>query len=111
MLNKFMRDPGKTAVPALAEGEPPTSVLRDVDKNGGDARRPAEEAKAAGQELIDAKVRLHRKLIDDLNLASLERMSKEDLRRQIGDLVAEYVKTERLLLNSRELENFSQEVF
>ncbi len=56
-------------------------------------------------------MRLHRKLIDDLNLASLERMSREDLRRQIDEFVAEYVKSERILLNAGELQSFSQEVF
>ncbi len=62
-------------------------------------------------QLIDAKVRIHRKLIDDLNLASLERIPREDLRRQIGEFVTDYVKSERLLLNAKELEGFAQEVF
>ncbi len=62
------------------------------------------------QELIEAKVRLHRRLIDDLNLPMLDRMSREELRAQISELVGEYVRTERILLNARELENFTTEV-
>ncbi|MGO9172162.1 MAG: CpaF family protein [Rhodomicrobium sp.] len=111
MRNKFMKDPGKTVAQAPQEGAPAVRSVSDADRNPGDDRRIAEEGKWPGQELLEAKVRLHRKLIDDLNLASLERMSREDLRRQIGEFVAEYVKTERILLNAKELENFSQEVF
>ncbi len=103
MRNRFMRDPAKSIERGTEESEPAARPL-DGDKKPGDGRLP-------GQELLETKVRLHRKLIDDLNLASLERMSREDLRRQIGEFVAEYVKTERILLNASELESFSQEVF
>jgi pilus assembly protein CpaF len=65
----------------------------------------------ANDDLLAAKVRLHRKLIEDLNLASLERLPRDELRRQINEIVSDYVRTERLLLNSRELENFAAEVF
>jgi pilus assembly protein CpaF len=70
----------------------------------------ADDNKLLKQELIEAKVRLHRKLIDDLNLPMLERMSREELRVQISEIVGEYVRTERILLNARELENFATEV-
>ncbi len=56
-------------------------------------------------------MRLHRKLIDELNLALLERLSKEELRSQIADIVGEYVRSERLLLNTKELDLFITEVF
>src|SRR5688500_6724769 len=77
----------------------------------GSFGQPAEPGKLIRQDLIDAKVRLHRKLIDDLNLALLERLSKEELRKQIGDIVSDYVRTQRILLNTRELELFTTEVF
>jgi pilus assembly protein CpaF len=76
------------------------------------ASEPAPEpSKLIRQDLIDAKVRLHRKLIDDLNLAMLERLSKEELRSQISDIVGDYVRSERLLLNTKELDLFISEVF
>ncbi len=104
MRNRFMRNPEKTLERSPGEGEPSERALAEAD------RKPA-EGPMPGQELIETKVRLHRKLIDELNLATLERMSREDLRRQIGEFVAEYVKTERILLNAEELESFSEEVF
>jgi pilus assembly protein CpaF len=69
-----------------------------------------DENKLLKQELVEAKVRLHRKLIDDLNLPMLERLSREELRVQISEVVTDYVRTERILLNARELENFTTEV-
>jgi pilus assembly protein CpaF len=74
------------------------------------AEMASEENRLIKQELIEAKVRLHRKLIDDLNLPMLERLSREELRVQISEIVSEYVRNERILLNARELENFTNEV-
>ncbi|NJM34044.1 MAG: CpaF family protein [Rhodomicrobium sp.] len=95
--------------------------LGGFDKNFGTPREPApmerrlaeltgDENKLIKQELLEAKVRLHRKLIDDLNLPMLERLSREELRAQISEIVADYVRAERILLNARELENFTTEV-
>jgi pilus assembly protein CpaF len=103
--NRFLRNPVHADVleaPAPVKLEPQPS---------GDPKPPAEEPRSLDRLLLDTKVRLHRKLIDDLNLASLEKMSREDLRRQIGEFVSDYVKTERILLNAKELEDFAQEVF
>jgi len=74
------------------------------------AEMASEDNRLIKQELIEAKVRLHRKLIDDLNLPMLERLSREELRVQISEIVSEYVRNERILLNARELENFTNEV-
>ncbi len=111
MRNRFLKDPAKKAphtqewssvLRAAAASEPDNPALEDIPP-------PAEPLR--GPDLLEAKFRLHRKLIDELNLATLERMSREDLRRQIGDFVADYVKTERIPLNAKELEHFAQEVF
>jgi pilus assembly protein CpaF len=104
----------------MPEGAKPNGHLKEVayprEPEGGNASPPsfappAEPGKLIRQDLIDAKVRLHRKLIDDLNLALLERLSKDELRKQIGDIVSDYVRSERILLNAKELELFTTEVF
>jgi pilus assembly protein CpaF len=74
------------------------------------AQLAGDDNKLLKQELVEAKVRLHRKLIDDLNLPMLERLSREELRVQISEVVSDYVRTERILLNARELETFTTEV-
>jgi pilus assembly protein CpaF len=110
MLNKFKRSPGKALVPSpLEEMAPMPAFLENLQDFPGISSE-SDEAFSFDAQLIDAKVRLHRKLIDELNLASLERMSREELRRLVGEFVSEYVKTERILLNAKELESFTQEV-
>ncbi len=110
MRNRFMRDAEKTATGATQEAPQPAHA-EPIIIIPGPAGVGAAGVQAPGQELLDAKVRLHRKLIDDLNLASLERLPREELRRKIGEFVADYVKSERILLNAKELEAFAQEVF
>lgn len=61
-------------------------------------------------ELIDAKVRLHRKLIDELNLSLIEKISRSELREQVYDVISEHVLSERIPLNSQELDAFVDEV-
>jgi pilus assembly protein CpaF len=60
--------------------------------------------------ILDAKVRLHRKLIDDLNLAALEKASREELRRLVAEMVSRYVLEERLPVNASELESLIDEM-
>ncbi len=110
MFSRFMPDAGKTAPNFLKE----VTAAGEPFSNGAPAEpvpAQAEPNKLIRQDLIDAKVRLHRKLIDDLNLSLLERLSRDDLRRQIADIVGDYVRTERILLNARELDLFINEIF
>ncbi|MFM9848714.1 MAG: CpaF family protein [Hyphomicrobiaceae bacterium] len=61
-------------------------------------------------ELLDAKVTLHRKLIDELNLSHIDRAPRWELHQQVHRLVSEYVLAERVPLNARELDEFVDEV-
>ncbi|MES2907357.1 MAG: CpaF family protein [Pseudomonadota bacterium] len=74
---------------------------------------PAPEVPAApllNPKLLEAKVRLHRKLIEELNLSALEKLPHEELRAAILPIVSQYVLTERIALNTQELENFFSEI-
>jgi pilus assembly protein CpaF len=62
------------------------------------------------EKLLDAKVRLHRKLLEEVNLSALDKVPEEELRKQVYKLVSQYVLTDRLALNSEELENFVSEI-
>jgi pilus assembly protein CpaF len=62
------------------------------------------------EKLLDAKVRLHRKLLEEVNLQALEKMPPEEAKRQIFGLVQQYVVNERLALNSAELNSFVGEI-
>ena len=62
------------------------------------------------QKILDAKVRLHKKLLEELNLAAFEKLPEDDLRREVHAMISDWVKSERLALNTQELNNFVAEV-
>jgi len=64
-------------------------------------RRPA---------LLDEKLKLHTQIIDEFNLAHLEKLSREELIREIRTYVADYVRSERISLNQKELTIFSEDI-
>jgi pilus assembly protein CpaF len=84
--------------------------------------RPSESAAAPAAEdssieadqrqatYLAAKVRLHGKIIDEFNLLALEKLSRNELFEQVSGYVSDYVRSERLPLNQREFEQFTEEV-
>jgi pilus assembly protein CpaF len=60
--------------------------------------------------LLDAKVRLHRRLIEEINLSALEKLPEDEIRAHVQALVAKYVMVERLALNAQELADFVSEI-
>jgi pilus assembly protein CpaF len=60
--------------------------------------------------LLDAKVRLHRRLIEEINLSALEKLPEEEMRGHIKQLVTQYILMERLALNQQELDDFVSEI-
>jgi pilus assembly protein CpaF len=80
-------------------GQPPNEFDRSPSK-----------ATAEQPTLLDAKLKLHGRIIDEFNLAVLEKLSPEELRREVQAYVADYVRAERISLNQKELESFTSEV-
>ena len=62
------------------------------------------------EKLLDAKVRLHHRLIEEINLSALEKMPDEQIRQYVTALVSQYIVAERLVLNSQELDDFVTEI-
>jgi len=60
--------------------------------------------------LLDAKVRLHRRLIEEINLSALEKLPEDQIRAHVTQLVSQYVLVERLALNAQELQEFVSEI-
>ncbi len=77
---------------------------------------PAREAPPApanpllSDKLLDAKVRLHRRLIEEINLSALEKMPEHEIREYVLKLVTQYILVERLALNTQELNDFVSEI-
>ena len=62
------------------------------------------------RKILDAKVRLHRRLIDEINLSALDKATEAELRKLVGDLVSEYVLSERLPVNADEFATLVDEL-
>jgi pilus assembly protein CpaF len=65
------------------------------------AQRPA---------LLDEKLKLHARIIDEFNLISLEKLPREDLVREVRTYLGEYMRKERLSLNQKEMLAFADEI-
>jgi pilus assembly protein CpaF len=60
--------------------------------------------------LLEEKLKIHARIIDEFNLLSLEKLPREDLTREVRNYLSEYARDERLTLNQRELQAFAEEV-
>ncbi len=69
-----------------------------------------DESRPAKPDLVAQKVELHNRIIDEFNLALLDKLPIEELNRQIRGFIAEYVKSEHIVLNQREFDVFAAEV-
>ncbi len=78
--------------------------------NDAGAPPPESEAQTQKRRLLAAKLRIHRRLIDEINLAAVEKMPEKELRAQIHDLVAQHVASERIVLNAQELVQFVDDI-
>jgi len=94
---------------------PPKSDLAGSDALAVETAR--EEREHLYQELItqrpallDEKLKLHARIIDEFNLVSLEKLPREDLTREVCAYLTQYVRTERLSLNQREMDAFAQDI-
>ncbi len=72
---------------------------------------PAEPANPLhSDKYLEAKVRLHRRLIEEINLSALEKLPEDEMRQHIQQLVTQYTVSERLALNTHELNGFVSEI-
>ena len=90
-------------VPAI---EPSVAVDAGLSALAEPAPQPVAANWLLTDKLLDAKVRLHRRLIEETNLSALEKLPPEEIRSHVQQLVSQYVLTERLALNTQELNDF-----
>lgn len=95
--------PEPVAPPSLPEATAPRPPREP-------AAPPAAEVPPSRGSLVDTKVKLHGEIIDAFNLALIDKVSQEELSRQVARFVGEYALRERLALNQRELAAFSADV-
>jgi pilus assembly protein CpaF len=60
---------------------------------------------------LDVHMRLHSRLIDELDLAKLDQLSEADLRREVLTLVSDFARGERMALNTAELQTLGASIY
>jgi pilus assembly protein CpaF len=78
------------------------------------APKPAARSAAkAGPEnsQLDMRLRLHARLIDELDLAKLDKLSEADLRREVMKLTADFARAERMALNNADLQDLGASIY
>jgi pilus assembly protein CpaF len=75
------------------------------------AAEPPAPLPTPSNDQLDVKLRLHSKLIDELDLAKLEKLERGDMRAHVRQLVGDFVRAERLPFNTAELEELGDSIF
>src|SRR6187549_2084777 len=116
MVGRFTARRATTSEPPPTPTEESTAlegvswtVFPDSGSEQGAAAQQT-ESPLLSDKLLDAKVRLHRRLIEEINLSALDKVSEEEIRRHVQQLVSQYILVERLALNTEELNDFVSEI-
>ena len=106
----------RTVAPEFVPAKEPSPALEGVSWTVFPEPAPETSLQVAtpntlqSDKLLDAKVRLHRRLIEEINLQALERLPEEEIRAHVQQLVTQYILVERLALNQQELNDFVSEI-
>ncbi|MAP94735.1 MAG: type II secretion system protein E [Ponticaulis sp.] len=73
--------------------------------------KPAASPAEPKFDLLDAKLRVHARLIDEIDLSLLDKLDETDLKSQVTNLVREIVREERIAMNSAEMAEFASSVY
>ena len=99
------RRPSETAPAAPVPVEPAPPVVAVVEARP----RKSDESNHIDR-MTEMKVELHQKLIERINLAALETMSREQVGRDIGEIVAEMLKEINHALNLSERKQMVEDI-
>jgi pilus assembly protein CpaF len=102
MMSAFFNTPTRRRDHALVSLTPAAVVVND-DRIYSEllSQRPA---------LLDEKLKLHERIIDEFNLALLDKLPREDLLKTVLGYVSDYVRAEKISLNQKELQLFAEEI-
>ncbi|MCX7900595.1 MAG: hypothetical protein N2444_11075, partial [Methylocystis sp.] len=101
---------GRFKIPFLTspaiEAEPAAPIITPAPREDQESvEQPAERSA-----LLDERVKIHNKLIDEFNLSFLDKMARDDLRKHVASFVRNYVLSEYIPMNQGELEQFVEEI-
>ncbi|HEX4095982.1 MAG TPA: ATPase, T2SS/T4P/T4SS family, partial [Caulobacteraceae bacterium] len=99
------------AAPDAPPAPPPETTPTALSGLTKEPAPPPTPVHAPRDELLDIRLKLHSRLIDDLDLSKLDKLDDHEQRRQVRGLVADFARDERLALNASELDQLGASVF
>lgn len=101
--------------PVAEEPQESADLSQDVDQPVAEAPvtkpEPEDVPRAAPEnDLLESKLQIHSKLIDELDLSNLDKMSAEELRTQIGVFVTKAIADQRLPMGAAEVKDFTNDI-
>ena len=112
MTSRFSTLQNRDARPLRAADPMPVArheVVIPTSRKASPAKPEVAPAKNANK-VLDARVRIHRMLLEEINLVALERLPKEEMRQQVHDFVSEKTRQERMAINTAELDALVDEI-
>ncbi|HSV02906.1 MAG TPA: CpaF family protein [Phenylobacterium sp.] len=106
-------DAAAASAPAPAPAPPKPAPKPKTKVEAAAPARPAPPPPpAAGKsQHIDLRLKLHQRLIDELDLSKLEKLEQGELRRQVMGFVSDFVRGERVALNAGEVEELGASIY
>ncbi len=74
-------------------------------------KQSSQHTKPGKSSQLDMHSRLHSRLIDELDLAKLDKLPEHELRQEVMQLVADFARGERMALNSAELQELGSSIY
>ena len=74
--------------------------------------KPAEpKAAQIADPMLDIRLRLHGRMIDELDLSKLDSLDEAQMRKQVRKLVGDFAREERMALNGAEIDQLGDQVY
>jgi pilus assembly protein CpaF len=106
--------PATSAKPAASPGAPAAGVktiLRRPDQRTAAAPAPQDRDRKRKERLSEIKIDLHRELLENLNLAALEKASEAELRGEIASISGEVLQEKSIVLNREDRQQLIKELY
>lgn len=100
-----------TPIAASAPLVAPKKSLMQANRGKPAEPAPVDKEKKRKERLSEIKLDLHKALLDNLNLAALEKASETDLRSEINAIATETLEEMGVVLNREERQHLSQDLY
>lgn len=95
----------RTPAAPAAQPEPQAAAAAPAPRTEAKAKGPPRDAS------LDLRLRLHSRLIDELDLSKLDKLEESELRRQVQNQVTLFAQAERMALNAKELNELGASIY